>query len=226
MTYAVGYDSFLTMVAVPHRDRQAERRKATRDEILTAAWEIARERSLAEVTLREVAARIGMAPPSLYTHVASKHAVLDAMFGAAWTDYLDAATAMQRVLPTVPRAALQHIARHFFDFAVADLARFQLMNQRTIPDFTPTPEAYAPAVEVIALLAATLRSLGLPDEADRDLFVAIVGGLVDAQLANDPHGSRWSRLLPRAIDMYADAVGLPTSAATPRPTQAQHEGQP
>ncbi len=205
------------MVAEPNRDRQAERRKATRDEILTVAWEIARERSLAEVTLREVAARIGMRPPSLYTHFASKHAVIDAMFGAAWTDYLDAATAMRGELPPKPRAALLQIAQHFFDFAVADLARFQLMNQRTLADFTPTPGSYAPAVEVIDLLSATLSSIGLPDQADRDLFVAIIGGLIDAQLANDPGGDRWSRLLPRAIEMYADAVGLPKSTA-PRGT--------
>ena len=29
------------------------------------------------------------------------------------------------------------MAETFFDFAVADLARYQLMNQRTIPGFRP-----------------------------------------------------------------------------------------
>ena len=60
------------MVGVPNRNRKTERREATRREILAAAWEIAHERGLVSVTLREIAARIGMQPPSLYSHFASK----------------------------------------------------------------------------------------------------------------------------------------------------------
>lgn len=204
------------MIAQPIRNRQAERREATRLEILAAAWEIARQRSLAEVTLREIAERIGMRPPSLYTHFDSKSAVIDAMFGTAWAEYLRSVTELHADLPAEPRAALHVLARHFFDFAVADLARFQLMNQRTLPDFNPSAGAYAPAEEVLGRLTATLASIGLPDDGDRDLYVALVGGLVDAQLANDPGGQRWSQLLPRAVDMYADAVGLPRIPGTPR----------
>ena len=46
-------------------------------------------------------------------------------------------------------------------------------------------------------------------QADLDLCVAVVGGLIDAQLANDPGGDRWSGLLDRAIDMLADNLGIP-----------------
>lgn len=204
------------MIDQPIRNRQAERREATRLEILDAAWEIARQRSLAEVTLREIAERIGMRPPSLYTHFDSKSAVIDAMFGTAWAEYLRSVTELHGDLPAEPRTALHVLARHFFDFAVADLARFQLMNQRTLPDFSPSADSYAPAVEVLERLTSTLVSIGLPDEGDRDLYVALIGGLVDAQLANDPGGQRWSRLLPRAIDMFADEVGLPQIPGTPR----------
>ena len=38
---------------------------------------------------------------------------------------------------------------------------------------------------------------------------ALVGGLVNQQLANDPGGDRWRRLLPRVIGMLADDLGLP-----------------
>jgi hypothetical protein len=55
-----------------------------------------------------------------------------------------------------------------------------------------------------------LRTRGVdPSEADIDLYTALVGGLVDQQWANDPGGSRWARLLDRAIDMYADNLDLP-----------------
>jgi len=192
----------------PIRDRAAERRESTQAEILEHAWAVARERSLSELTLREIAQRMGMRPPSLYTHFASKNAVIDAMFGQAWSEFLGTVHAARRRLPEDPRARLQALALNFFEFAVVNPARFQLMNQRVVADFVPSAESYAPALEVLALLTEDLAAVGLPGQDERDLFVAIVGGLVDAQLANDPGGDRWGRLLPRAIDMYADAVGL------------------
>jgi len=114
------------------------------------------------------------------------------------------------------RAALKHHARTYFDFAVADLARNQLMNQRTIIGFEPTPESYAPAVDTLAELQRNLAPYGITRQEDIDLYVALMGGLVDAQLANDPGGSRWSRLLDRAMDMLADNLGLePEKEHTP-----------
>jgi hypothetical protein len=51
------------MSALPNRDRRAERREATRREILDTAWQIARQEGLSAVTLREVAGLIGMRSP-------------------------------------------------------------------------------------------------------------------------------------------------------------------
>ena len=199
------------MLDVPIRDRLAERREATRQEILAAAWAVAREQGLAQVTLRDVAARVGMRAPSLYTHFESKHAIYDAMFAQAWTECEQVMNAAGQELPAEPRAALKKVARTFFDFAVADLARHQLMNQRTVADFNPSHAAYAPAVRVLDGLHGAMGRLGVHDQHDVDLYVAVIGGLIDAQLANDPGGDRWSRLLDRAVDMFADDVGMPTT---------------
>jgi AcrR family transcriptional regulator len=209
------------MFVEPKRNRIAERQEATRREILDTAWAIARETSIAAVTLREIADRIGMQPPSLYTHFASKNAVFDAMYQGAWEAYRDIFATARSTMPAVPRAALRVVAHTFFDFAVADLARFQLMNQRTVADFAPTDQAYAPAVEVLEMLGALLTEIGLPGQAERDLCVAIIGGLVDAQLANDPGGTRWESLLDRAVDMFADEAGLPGERTTTRPPRAR-----
>ena len=103
------------------------------------------------------------------------------------------------------------MALDFFDFSVADPPRFQLMNQRVIPGFVPSPEAYAPSVEVMDMSQELMAELGVRKQADIDLLVAIVGGLVESQLANDPGGTRWRRLVPRAMDMYADALGPVTT---------------
>ena len=188
-------------------DWQSKRREAARQEILSAAWAVARENGLAALTLREVAARVGMRAPSLYSHFASKHAIYDAMFGQAWRSYEELTDG--DVLSAQPRAVLRARARRFFEFAVADLPRHQLMNLRTIPGFNPSPESYAPAVRVMDRLRSTLAGMGITDDGDVDLYVAIVGGLVDAQWANDPGGTRYARLLDRAVDMYADALHIP-----------------
>ena len=114
-------------------------------------------------------------------------------------------------MPRSPRAGLTKVARTFFDFAVADLARHQLMNQRTIPGFVPSPEAYAPAVEVLETTRRQLAGLGVEEPEKFDLFTALVGGLIDAQQANDPGGDRWARLIDQAVHMFADYLGLPGS---------------
>lgn len=197
------------MVGVPNRDRQAERREATRQEILAAAWVVAKQNGIAGLTLREVAVRVGMRPPSLYSHFASKNAIYDAMYGQAWQDCLASITKASEDAPREPRARLVHVARAFFDFAIADVGRSQLMNVRVIPGFTPSAEAYRPAVECLDAVRTILAGLGLTKARDLDLYTALVGGLISQQQANDPDGSRWRDLLPAAMDMFADAAGLP-----------------
>ncbi|HEY7008375.1 MAG TPA: TetR/AcrR family transcriptional regulator [Jatrophihabitantaceae bacterium] len=196
------------MTALPNRDRRAERREATRREILDAAWEIARRDGLSAVTLREVAERIGMRSPSLYSHFDSKNAIYDAMYAQAWTELL-AAFAHLVSKPGAPRKGLLAGAEIFFDFATADLARYQLMNQRTIPDFTPSEPAYRAAIEAYERMRDALRGRGVRSQADLDLWTALLGGFVDQQLANDSGGARWRRQLPRLVDMYCDEVGIP-----------------
>jgi AcrR family transcriptional regulator len=211
------------MLDAPKRDRAAERREATRREILAAASALAQERGLNDFTLRDVAEQVGMQAPSLYTHFGSKHAIFDAMFGQGWTDYEKVASARFAQLPASPRAAL-HLAAHvFFDFAVADPARYQLMNQRTIPGFEPSPESYAPAIRVLEHAQQLFRERGLTDQGDFDIWVAMLGGLVNQQLANDPGGTRWSALVDRAVDVWADGVGLAPDAANPKRHQRTEE---
>jgi hypothetical protein len=84
------------------------------------------------------------------------------------------------------------------------------MNQRTIPGFEPSPEAYAPAVQVLDGLRDRMARLGITSQGDIDLYVSLIGGLADAQLANDPGGDRWARLLDRAVDMYLHDLGIET----------------
>jgi AcrR family transcriptional regulator len=206
----------LTMLGTPKRDRVAERRAATRLEILDAAWALARESGLTQITLRDVADRVGMQAPSLYGHFSSKMAIYDAMFGQAWSEYEATFAELEREIANVerdPRAAIQAIARHFFDFAVADHPRYQLMNERVIPGFEPSPEAYAPSVRVFERGQRVIKGLAGHNDEDHLIFISILGGLINQHFANDPGGTRMSNALTRAIDIWADAVGLPNKAS-------------
>jgi AcrR family transcriptional regulator len=169
---------------------------------------VAREKGMAALTLRDVAERVGMQTPSLYSHFESKNAIYDAMFGEAWAGCLEVLTEATRHAPDEPRARLLHLTRAYFDYAVADLPRNQLMNSRISADFEPSADAYAPSVATFELARQNLSGIGIDSDADLDLYTAVVGGLVDAQLANDPGGDRYSRLIDRAIQMYADHLGL------------------
>jgi AcrR family transcriptional regulator len=196
------------VIALPKRDRLAERRSATRAEIVEAAWDCAHEHGLAGLTLREIADRVGMQPPSLYSHFSSKQDIYDAMFAQAWDSYYEAIMEVVESLPSDRRELLVASAEHYFDFSVADLARHQLMDIRTVPGYAPSAKAYEASLRVYEL---GMQYLPLTNQDDRDIYVALISGLVEQQLANDPGGTRWRRLLPRVITMFADDLGLPPS---------------
>jgi hypothetical protein len=62
-----------------------------------------------------------------------------------------------------------------------------------------------------------LHGMGIAAQDTADIYTAIVGGLVNQQLANDPGGDRWRRLVPRVIGMFADDLGLPGEPGTTNP---------
>lgn len=187
------------------RNRQAERREATRAEILEAAWELARTNGLGGLSLGDVARRVGMKTPSLYWYFDSKHAIYDAMFVQGNEELLARMRSMR--WGTTPRSVLRTAARAFVEFGVEDLPRYQLLFQRSIPDFEPSPAAYAAAVTVYEELRALHASIGLTRQAEFDMWTALVAGLAAQQTSNDPDGDRWLRLIDPMVDMFLDAIG-------------------
>lgn len=185
----------------PRRDRRAERREATRTEILEAAWDLVREQGLTELSLRDLGERVGMRAQSLYSYFDSKHAIYSAMFQEGNEELL---RRMEQVRDTDVTAneRFHSAARVFVDFALEDASRCQLLFLRTIPGFEPSPEAYAPAVRVLELATQRLADVGITDRELLDLWTAMLGGIIQQQWANDPAGDRWRRLLDDVIAMY------------------------
>lgn len=192
------------VIDAPNRDRRAERRASTRAEILEAAWAVARANGLAGLSLRDVAASIGMRPPSLYWYFGSKNAIYDAMFAQGNRQLL--ARLGEQAWPRDARAILRLCARVFVQFSAEDAERYQLLFQRTIPDFEPSPESYALAVQAFDEMRARLAAAGLSDPVHFDMWTALVGGLSAQQITNDPGGDRWLRMIDEMVDMYADHV--------------------
>jgi AcrR family transcriptional regulator len=179
-------------------DTRSIRREATRERILKAAWKLARNEGITSFTLRDLAKAVGMRAPSLYSYFDSKHALYDAMFAqgnrelAAMVDDLPAG-ALAELLP--------ESAKRWITFGVSDPARFQLLFQRTIPGFEPSPESYATAVDVFERMRARFHEAGFDDGA-MDLWTCITSGIASQQLANDPGGDRYTRLTDQAVAMF------------------------
>src|SRR5215831_10036231 len=148
------------MVVEPIRDRRSERREATKAEILDAAWGLVRAEGLAALNLRDLAAKVGMRPPSLYSYFDSKHAIYDATFLEGNLELLDRYGAVPD--HDDPVEGLRAAARMFVQFGVEDPARAQLMFMRTIPGFEPSQATYDVALRIVELAKARMKRCGIP----------------------------------------------------------------
>jgi AcrR family transcriptional regulator len=180
----------------------ADRRSQRLEQILAAAWQVAAESGLGAVSLHEVARRVGVRQPSLYGYVSSKLDLYDAMYGQAYEQLLARLDAAEPV--GTARDQLLRVSRIILDFTVENPPRQQLMFQRTIPGFEPSPATYALAVRVVDRCVALLSALGAGSPAQVDVYTVLVGGLGAQQVANDPGGDRFTRHLEALLDLFLD----------------------
>jgi AcrR family transcriptional regulator len=180
----------------------ALRRAAKMSGIVECAWALAREHGIAGVSLHGLARAVGMRQPSLYEYFDSKSALYDAMFADGNRQLVERLNAV--TYPPEPRDALKQWLATLTTFAREDTARYQLLFQRPIPGFAPSPESYALAEQVLDQAITLMRAAGVSEQGDIDCIVAMTAGLTDAQLSNDPGGNRWLRHLNRLVDLLVD----------------------
>ena len=200
--------------------RQARRRSA-RDAIVEAAWALVREEGLAGLSLRDLARRAGISPPTVYAYFDSKNAIYDAMFGAAAAQF--AGRMAEPYACEDPRELLVAGARRFAEFCTSDLERYQLLFQRCVPGFEPSPQSYAPALRALAGAREVLALNGITDARYLDLWTALITGLVSQQVSNDPGGGRWTGLIEESVAMFLSHC-QPAAARPSAPGPAQPEG--
>jgi AcrR family transcriptional regulator len=185
-------------------DQVAQRRQAKVAAIVGYAWGLAREHGVAGMSLHALAREVGIRQPSLYAYFDSKSALYDAMFADGNRQLLEWLDAVR--LPHDPRTALKKFMAALVAFAIEDPARYELLFERHIPGWAPSPESYTLAEEVLGRAYKVINEAGVTDQGDIDCIVAMVAGLMEAQTSNDPGGKRWTRHLNRLIDLYVDDV--------------------
>lgn len=196
------------------RDTRAPRREASRARILEAAWRLAARDGIAAISLRDIARQVGMRAPSLYNYFPSKLAMYDAMFAEA---AIDIGAALEAAPEHVdPRLRLRATVHAFVEWCVANPGPYQLVMERPIPGFEPSPESFAITATNLGIIRRDLAAAGVSGDRAVDLFRALVVGLVSLQVANDPRGHRWTRLLDDALEMFLTHHATPSGRARPK----------
>lgn len=199
-------------------DRRQRRRQQTIEEVLDIAAAIMAEQGVAGLSIGEIARRMGIRPPSLYGYFPSKHALYDALFARGAAAVL---AVMEPVLiaPVTGTDSLETVlldhAERFARWSLAHAPYSQLLFWRPVPGFTPSPQAYEPAVRLVRLgeqRLARLQDSGVlradvpAGEIHRDLTV-LIAGVVSQQLSNAPQESyedgRFMAALPGLMSMFA-----------------------
>ena len=179
--------------------RQA-RRDSARAAILAVAWAVVEQEGLAALSLRDLARRAGITTPTIYAYFASKNDIYDAMFGQAAEDFARHMSRPRR--SEDPREILTEGLHRFVEFCRASVPRYQLLFQHVLPGFAPSAESYAAAQRALDSAREDLALNGVTDEGHLDVWTAITTGLVGQQIANDPGGDRWTRLIDDVVDMF------------------------
>lgn len=210
-------------------DRRQRRRQETIEEVLETAAVIMAEQGVAGLSVGEVARRMGIRPPSLYGYFPSKHALYDALFARGAQLVLDHVRARTAATGTEDRPldqVLLDAAEAFVGWSVANAAYSQLLFWRPVPGFTPSEEAYAPAVEMVGLSRSwfadlqergRLRATADLDEVQRD-WTVLCSGVISQQLSNAPGETvadgRFVAALPALTSMFARHYGAHDPDAT------------
>ncbi len=194
-------------------DRRHRRRQETLREVLDVSVAVMADQGVAGLTLGEVARRMGIRPPSLYGYFDGKNALYDALFQRGWAELLEVLHG-QRPGTADPVEELQAGSEVFVRWAVEHPALAPLMFWRPIPGFSPSPTAYAPAVQTWQLTRELLERLldagrlapGTDLARAQRGYAALLTGIVTQQLANHPgepfDTGTYTALLPELITMW------------------------
>jgi AcrR family transcriptional regulator len=203
-------------------DRRARRRQETIEEILEIAQQIMTEEGVNGLSLAEVARRLGVQPPSIYKYYPSLMAVYDELFRRGHAENLE--VMRQAIDASAPGlAAISAGLNASGRWLLTHRALAQLLFWRPVPKFEPSPEAFAPAIEMVAIQRAQLANavaLGevgpaADSEEAMHLISILITGVLSQAMANEPDlawgEGRFTPLFPKLMTLVTAAYPPPAS---------------
>jgi len=134
-----------------------------RERILAAARRIHRTQGIAALSLRAVAADVGVTPMAIYRHFRDKDALLMALVHEGF-DMLEVVFA-KAVQARTPLKAIERVLLAYGEFAVAEPNAFELMFLVRRPDIPEAPASLrsSPSPSAEALIAAVREAMEAGD---------------------------------------------------------------
>ena len=215
-----------------HRvDRRRRRHVDTRDLIVAEAIDIITTLGVGGLSLGEIARRIGVRTPSIYTYVDSKADLYDELFRRGWQECLDVVVAhLERLGPVTPESdpleRLHVLAEAMVRWSLDNPGLGQLMFFRPVPAWQPGEAAFAPSVRLGEILLEEARQYAMhgllapggDPEVLLDHLTSAGAGVIARQLADEPGTPYPSGRASRHFPTLVDAVCRP-HLREPRPPE-------
>lgn len=197
-----------------------ERRQRNREEtianILQAAREVMREQGVADLNLQQVAQKVGMRAPSLYNYFPNRIALYETLFVLGMRMYRQQLEELVQTYGT-SWEGLQRIMERHLAFALENPELYQLLFERPVPGFVPSPEGLEESAQLLetstrmtqqAIAEGTFHT-ALSPEVAMNLLIAMMHGITAQHLANEPHlpsgSGRFGSLIPIILDLLQKA---------------------
>lgn len=198
---------------MPSQERRQRERATTRERILHAAVEIAREEGWQGVTMRKIAERIEYTHAALYAYFAMKEVLLLALFRQG-TDLLIAEFDAARADAASPDAAFVAVARVYWEFAWRQRELYEVMNG--LGGITlDHPDTVAEGRRIGDAVSATIRAVlahhgATVDDADAEITLlwGAMHGLVALSLAGRLPRDSAERYVTRLVHNARAAWGI------------------
>jgi AcrR family transcriptional regulator len=179
-----------------------------RDELVDAALAVAGEDGLEGLSIRRVAARLGLRPMSVYSHVASKGDLLALMF-----DRVSAEMLLPEPLPGEGRESIRWIARRSYDVYLAHPWMLHAFGNRPAPGPSQERRAGQSAAAMAAMGVApehVWTALGIVHEWTMGHALHVVTLREDPALAERvarvAPGARTEAVFDEALEAVLDGI--------------------
>jgi AcrR family transcriptional regulator len=184
-----------------------------RERLIDAAERLFAQKGLEAVTLRQLAAEVGVSPMTPYRYFADKTAILAAVRARAFNRHAEALEAAWSAHQGDPIAASNAVGQAYVDFAFAHPEAYKLMFDLSQPDETDYPELMAAADRSRRTMTQHLEGLaaagvfqGDPGLVGHMYWAALHGAIMLAFSGKLQHAYNARRLIPALTEALGRGV--------------------